>query len=90
MSKQPWMRGKKFRIRYRTPTQRYDREMVAVYLGMPSHRDVRVAPGRRQREFSGRPQFGTTFLEMGWIISNELVDDSIECYVDRRAPAIES
>jgi hypothetical protein len=85
VNKNPWQRGKKYRVRYRLPTQRYDREMVAVYLGMPSHRVA--SPGKRERQFSGRPEFGTTALEVGWILGNEQVDDSTECYTDRRAPA---
>jgi hypothetical protein len=86
MNKNPWKRGAKFRIRYRIPGQRYDREMVATYLGMPSHRDVRVRPGRRIRQFSGRPEYGTTELELDWVLGNEEVPADTKCYAGRRAP----
>lgn len=82
----PWTRGKKYKVRYRTPTQRYDRELVAVYLGKPDYRSNVIDVSRRTRQFSGRPEFGTTELEIGWIIANEEVDPSTKCYVGRRAP----
>jgi hypothetical protein len=81
-----WIRGSKYKVRYRIPSvQRYDREMVAVYLGTPDYRS-NVPRLPRERQFSGRPEFGTTSLSLGWIKSYERVPDDTECYVDRRAP----
>ena len=78
-----WTRGAKYKIRYRLPGQRYDREMVGVYLGSPHPQKATGIP--RERQFSLRPDFGTQTLSMDWIKSNERVDDDHEMYIDRRA-----
>lgn len=81
-----WVRGAKYKVRYRIPgVQRYDREMVATYLGTPHPQKATGIP--RERQFSGRPEFGTTSLSMDWIIDNERVSSDTSCYVDRRAPS---
>jgi hypothetical protein len=82
MEGQPWFRGGKFKVRYRLPGQRYDREAVLVYLG----RSNTSARKDRPFQFSGRPDFGTLTLEKDWIKGNERVSDDAEMYMDRRAP----
>jgi hypothetical protein len=81
MNHNPWFRGAKYKIRYRLPGQRYDREAVLVYLGKPV-----TTSRKRRREFSGRPDYGTLTLEADWILGNERVDEDAELYMDRRAP----
>lgn len=74
---EPMKYGKKYWVRYRIPgLHRYDRTMVAKYLG-PSH-DTKLS-------FSGRPQYGTTELDERHILAVREVADHAECYHSRRA-----
>lgn len=68
--------GKKYWIRYRIPgLHRADRVMVAKFLAI---RGVEVV-------LSGRPEFGTTELNIGHVLMVREVAEHAECYVDRKA-----
>jgi hypothetical protein len=68
--------GAKVKVRYRLVGQRVDREGVAVYLGKNNQTGL--------RDFSGRPEFGTTSLRREDIISADVVPDDTKCYMDRK------
>lgn len=67
--------GCAYRVRYKSETQRVDREMLALYLGKDP---------RGGMAFSGRPEFGTTTLPLEWFISAEPAARSDKYYVDRK------
>lgn len=73
--------GKRYRVRYRLATQRYDREMVAQYLG--AH-DRSWNSARVEHLFNLRPLAGTTTLLETDIVGSPVETDEPLC-IQRRA-----
>lgn len=74
--------GKKYRIRYQIEgLHRVPREGIAAFLAI---RESKFESEQPTLIFSGRPQFGTTDLEVRWIIAMWEVDRAEKCYMDRK------
>jgi hypothetical protein len=68
---------RKYRVKYQIEgIHRVPREGVATFMGLTGISQALM--------FSGRPQFGTTELDLKHITSMEPVDDDTDCYMDRK------
>lgn len=65
--------GQKYRLTHRTPSQKRDRESVAVYLDEDNKSYV----------LSARPAAGTQEMPKEWVLGIEPVDEITECYVNK-------
>jgi hypothetical protein len=65
--------GKKYRIRYKTPLQKFEREAVMLYLEFSGTEHI----------FSARPVAGTQPVPESWLISHEEVPDDTVPYLNR-------
>lgn len=67
--------GAKYKVTYKSETQRIPRTLVAMYLGDDTYNG--------NHKFSGRPVFGTTDLPKNWILSVETVPSDTQPHVDK-------
>lgn len=69
--------GDKYRVTYRTSSQRKDREAVMIFIGLNQSR------GKFTSVWSARPLFGTQELPVEQISALELVPYGSQVYVNR-------
>jgi len=69
------VQGNMYRIRYKSDTQKVEREAVMLYLGRS---------GTTESTWSARPVAGTQALPDHWVISIEPVDQGTTPYLNRK------
>lgn len=74
--------GVKYLMQYKLPAQRIPRWALMTYLECKAIR--RNGNIDFELTFSGRPQFGTTWLHKSWIVKLERVSDVNTPFVDRK------
>lgn len=68
-------RGKKYKVVYKSDTQRFNREAVMVFLGEQGN----------DTSWSARPVAGTQTMPRHWIIGVAEVEASARVYINRRS-----